>query len=109
LPTPIVVGALRKGRDAKGEGCSPYEFRKWTKYGVVVEVLRWCDFLKDCAGFVLLELQAKATKTSEKPNAETRVVIGSGRLLLFPVSFEFALITQRSEVQILPPQSGAAE
>lgn len=45
-------------------------------------------------------------KPAKKRNAETRVIIGSCRCALVPVAFDFALITQRSEVQILPPQLG---
>jgi hypothetical protein len=43
-------------------------------------------------------------KSAQKANAETTPFLGFCRFVLVPVALDFALITQRSEVQILPPQ-----
>ena len=45
-------------------------------------------------------------KPAQSRTGESRVVIGICRLVWVPVAVSIALITQRSEVQILPPQSG---
>jgi len=60
-----------------------------------------------CAGFVLVLLQ-KRPNSNRTPFLNLAILLVVGWAELVAIPFGFALITQRSEVQILPPQSRAA-